>query len=216
MFKSSFRQLSTHCISQLERFKNCRNYSFFCTFWHLRNLYSGATHHANYGERSSNHHFRHCAHCVYHIYSVLKIIEITFFFCTFWLYEISTPVMRTMVTMGNVAQIIIYDVEHTLYITFRAFWKLSKLQFVLNHLALRNFYSGHAHHANYCERCSNHHFRHCAHFVYHIYSVLELFKIAVGFAHFGFYEISTPVMPTTLRMGNIVSKNHFRRCAHCV
>ena len=66
-FKSSFPKLSTHCISHLERFESYRNYSLFCTFWHLRNLYSGATHHANYGERSSNHHFRHWSHSVYQI-----------------------------------------------------------------------------------------------------------------------------------------------------
>ena len=52
---------------------------------------------------------------------------------------------------------------------------------------LRNFYSDDAHHGNYCERCSNHDIPHCAHWVYHIYPVLKIFKIAVGFAHFGFY-----------------------------
>ena len=81
---------------------------------------------------------------------------------------------------------------------------------------LRNFYSGDAHHANYCECCANHHFRHYAHCVYHIYSVLKVFKIAVGCAHFGFYEISSQVMPTTLRMEKIIIKDHFRHCAHCV
>ena len=44
----------------------------------------------------------------------------------------------------------------------------------------------------------------CAHCVYQIYSVLKSFEIAVCFAHFGFYKISTPVMPTTLSMANIV------------
>ena len=112
--------------------------------------------------------------------------------------------MHTMLTTVNIVQIIISDIAHTVYIRLRAFLNFSKLLFVLNHLALRNFNSGHAHHTNYCERCSNHHFRHCAHFVYHIYSVLELFKIAVGFAHFGFYEVSTPIMGTMVTMVNVV------------
>ena len=67
----------------------------------------------------------------------------------------------------------------------------------------RNFYSGDAPHANYGERCSNHHFPHCAHCVYQIYSVLKSSEIAVCFANFAFYKISTPVMPTTLSVANI-------------
>ena len=39
--------------------------------------------HANYGERCSNHHFRHCAHGVYHIYSVLKLFEFAVCFAHF-------------------------------------------------------------------------------------------------------------------------------------
>ena len=69
---------------------------------------------------------------------------------------------------------------------------------------LRNFYFGDAPHANYGERCSNHHFPHSAQCVYQIYSVLKSFEIAVSFAHFVFYKISTPVMPTTLCVANIV------------
>ena len=50
----------------------------------------------------------------------------------------------------------------------------------------------------------NHHFQHCAHSVYQIYRVLKLFEIAVCFAHFGFYEISTPVMGSMETVVNIV------------
>ena len=59
---------------------------------------------------------------------------------------------------------------------------------------IRNIYSGDAHDANYCKHSLNHHFQYWTHSVYQIYSVLRLFKIAVCFAHFGFYQISTLVM----------------------
>ena len=59
---------------------------------------------------------------------------------------------------------------------------------------LRNFYCGDAHHANYGKHSLNHHLQHCAHSVYQIYSVFKLFEITVCFTHFGFYEISTPVV----------------------
>ena len=34
--------------------------------------------------------------------------------------------------------------------------------------------------------------------------IFKLFEIAVCFAHFGFYEICTPLILTTLTMANIV------------
>ena len=198
LFKSSFPKLSAHCISYLECFENYRNYSLFCTFWHLRNLYSGVSHLANYGERSSNHHFRHCAHCVYHdvahtVYNgftsfwnfsklqfVFHILPFTKFLlrwcapwklrrtlfkssfptlitlclwhlkcfetfrncclvCTFWLYEISTTVMRTLLTMVNVVQNILSNIAHTVYITFTVFCNISKLLFVLHILDFTKF-----------------------------------------------------------------------------
>ena len=40
--------------------------------------------------------------------------------------------------------------------------------------------------------------------VYDIYSFLELFQIAVCFAHLGSYDISTPVMRTMQTMPNII------------
>ena len=51
----------------------------------------------------------------------MKLFEIAVCFAHFGFYEVSTPMMGTMVTMVNVVQIIISDVEHTLYITFIAF-----------------------------------------------------------------------------------------------
>ena len=68
---------------------------------------------------------------------------------------------------------------------------------------LRNLNSADSHHAYYGEHCSNHHFRHCAQCVSEIYSVLKLFEIAVCFAHFGIFEISTPVRRIMLTIENI-------------
>ena len=117
--------------------------------------------------------------------------------------------MRTMLTMLNVVQIIISDIAHTVYITFTVFWNFSKLLFVLHILVSRSFYSEDAHHGNYGERCSNHNFRRWAQNAYHIYSVLKIIEITVCFAHFGFYEISTPVTRTMLTMVNVVQIHTF-------
>ena len=96
----------------------------------------------------------------------------------------------------------------------------------------RNFYSGDAHHAIYGKHSLNHHFRHGAHSVYKIYSVFKilefakhslnhhfrhgaqsvykiysvfkLLEFAVCFAHFDFFEISTPVMRIMQNMTTIV------------
>ena len=170
-------------------FWNFAKLQFFLLFWLLRYFYSGDAHRANYGECCSNHHFRHCSHCVKHPYSVLKLSEIAVCFAHFGFYGISTPVMRTMQNMVNGVQIIISDMAHTLYITFKAFWNFSKLLFVFHNLVFTKFLES---------------FRHCAHFVYHIWSVLKLFKMAVFFAQFGFYEISTPVMRTVLTIVTVV------------
>ena len=53
-------------------------------------------------------------------------------------------------------------------------------------LLLWNFCSGDAHHANYGKHTLNPHFQHSANCVYQIYSVLNLFEIAVRFAHLAF------------------------------
>ena len=69
---------------------------------------------------------------------------------------------------------------------------------------LRNFNSADSHHAYYGEHCSNHHFRHCAQCVYEIYSVFKVFEIAICFAHFGFFEIWTPLILTMLAKVNVL------------
>ena len=139
LFKSSFPTLLTLCKTPLQCFETFRNCCLFCTFWVLRNFYSGDAHHAKYGERCSNHHFRHCTNFAYHIYGILKLLEIAVCFAQFGFYEISTPVMRTVLTMVNFVQIIISDIAHSLYITLTAFLKFSKLLFVLHNLAFTKF-----------------------------------------------------------------------------
>ena len=102
LFKSSFQTLRTVCIWHLQCFENFRNCCLFCTFWRIRNFYSGEAHHANYGKHSLNHHFQHCAQCIYETYSVFKVFQIAISFAHFSFYEISTPVMRHMPTMANI------------------------------------------------------------------------------------------------------------------
>ena len=120
-------------------FANFPKFQFVSTYWLLRNFYSGDAHHANYGERCSNHHFRYCANCVYKIYNVLKLFEIAACFGTFGFFEISTPVMRTMLTMPNKVYIIIFNIPQTVYIRYTTFWNVSKLLFVLHILAFTKF-----------------------------------------------------------------------------
>ena len=194
----------TLCLSNLKCFETFRNCCLFCTFSLLRSFYSDDAHHGNYGERCSNLHLRSWAHIVYQIYSVLKIIEITGYFAHFGFYEISTPVTRTMVTMVHVVQIITSDFAHTVYIGFEPFETFRNCNLFCTFWLLGNLYCGDEHYANYGLPSSNHHFRHCAHCSYHIYSVLKLFGIAVCFAHFAFYEVSTPMMRTMLTMLNVV------------
>ena len=86
--------------------------------------------------------------------SVSKLLEIAVCFAHFDFFEITTPVMRSMLAIANVV--------------------------------------------------TTHHFRHGAHSVYRIYSVSKLLEIAVCFAHFDFFEITTPVMRIMLAITNIV------------
>ena len=64
LFKSSFPTLDTLCRLDLQCFPTFRNCCLFCTFWLLRNFYSGDGPHGNCGEPCSSHHFRHWTHCV--------------------------------------------------------------------------------------------------------------------------------------------------------
>ena len=67
-----------------------------------RNFYSPDPHHANHGKYSLNDHFWHGAHSVYNIYTVFKLFEIAVCSAHFDFFEISTPVMRIMLTMANI------------------------------------------------------------------------------------------------------------------
>ena len=81
-----------------------------------------------------NHHFRQGTHSVYGIYSVLKLFEISVCSAPFDFFEITTPVMRIILTMSHIVQIIISDMAHTVYIRLAVFWNFSKLLFVLHAL----------------------------------------------------------------------------------
>ena len=109
-------------------------------------------------------------------------------------YELSTVVMRIMLTMANIVLFIISNIAHTVYIRFKAFWNFSKLQFVFTFWVLRKFCCGDAHHAIFGKHSLNHHLQHWAHSVYQIESASKLLEIRVCFTHFCFYEISTPVV----------------------
>ena len=93
--------MRTLCIWHLQYFQSFRNGCLFCTYWLIRNLNCAHSHPASYGERCSNHHFRHCAQCVSEIYSVLKLFEIAVCFAHFGIFEVSTAVRRIMLTIPN-------------------------------------------------------------------------------------------------------------------
>ena len=83
-------------------FSNIPNLQFLLHILTFRYFYSGDAYHANYGNHSLNHHFRHAAHSVYEIYSVFKLFEFAVCFAHFDFFEISTLVMRIMLTMANI------------------------------------------------------------------------------------------------------------------
>ena len=170
----------------------------------LRNFYSPDAHHANHGKQRVNHHFRHGADSVYKKYSDFKLFEIAVCFAHFDFFEISTLVMRMMLTMANIVFIIISDIAHTVYIRFTLFSNFSKLQFVLHVLTFSKFLFRWRASCYHGKHSLNHHFWHGTHSVYTIYSDFKLFEIAVSFAHFDLFEISTPVMRIMLTMANIV------------
>ena len=112
--------------------------------------------------------------------------------------------MRTMLTIANNVKIIISDIGHNVYEIYSVFRPFDIAGFFYTFWLFRNFYSGDAHHANYVKQNLHQDFQHSVNCVYQIYSVLKLFEIAICFAHFGFDEISTPVMRTMLTMVNVV------------
>ena len=102
LFKSSFPTLDTLCRLDLQCFQTFGNCCLFCAFWLIRNIYSGDARDGNYCKHSLNHHFQHWTHSVYQIYSVLKLFKIAVSFPPFGWFEISTPVMRVMLTIANI------------------------------------------------------------------------------------------------------------------
>ena len=203
LFKSSFPTLGTRCVLHLHCFQTYRNCSLLCKFGIFRNFYSGDAQEANHGKHGLNHHFEHCAHRVYQIYSVLKLFEIAVSFANYWLSEISTPLIRTMLPILYVVQIIISDIEHTYYI-YSVLKLFENFSLFCAFCILRNFYSADAHHPNYGTHSLNNHFQHSGHCVYEIFSIFIVFEIAVCFAHVGSYQFSTPLIRTMLTMVNVV------------
>ena len=120
-------------------FQSFRNCCLFCTFWLIRNFYSGEAHHVNYRKHSLNDHFQHCAHCVYDIYRICKFFEMAVCFAHIGLFEIWTALILTMLAMVNVVQIIISGIAHSVYLRLTVFWNFSKLLFVLHILAYSKF-----------------------------------------------------------------------------
>ena len=102
LFKSSFPTLDTLCRLDLQCFQTFRNCCLFCKFWRIRSIYSGDAHDANYCKHSFNNHFQYWTQSVYQIYSVFKLFENAVFSAPRGFYEISTVVMRIMLTMANI------------------------------------------------------------------------------------------------------------------
>ena len=138
LFNSSFPTLRTVCIWDLQCFQSFRNCCLFCTFWLIRNFYSGHEQHVNYGKHSLNDHYQHWPHCAYDIYSIFKVFEMAVSFAYIGVFEIWTALILTMLGMVNV-QIIISDIAHSVYLRFTVFWNFSKLLFVLHILAYSKF-----------------------------------------------------------------------------
>ena len=79
--------MRTLSIGDLQCFQTFRSSCLFCTFWLIRNFYSGEAHHPNYSKHSLNHHFQYFAHCVYEIYIIFKLFEIAVCCAHFWFFR---------------------------------------------------------------------------------------------------------------------------------
>ena len=192
------------CISDLQCFQTFRSRSLVCIFWTLQNFYSCDAHHGNYAKHNLYQHFRHSVNCVYQIYSVLKLFEIAICFAHFGFYEISTPVMRIMLTMQNVVYIIISNIPPTVYIRYTAFWNFSKLLFVLHFLAVTKFLH------RWCAPCSQwqRYFKSSFPTLRKLciwdFQRFQIVRNCSSFPDFEFYEIFTAVMCTMLIIVNFV------------
>ena len=186
------------CIWDLQCFQSYPNCNLFCTFFLLRNFCSGDAPHGNDGKHCLTHHFQHCAHSVYEICSIFKVFEIAVCFAHFAFFEIWTPLWQTLFksSFPTLSTQCISDLQY--FETFRNCCLFCTVWLI------RNLNCADSHHNSYGERCSNHHFQHCAQCVYEIYSVFKVFEIPVCFAHFGLFEILTPVRGIMLTIANIV------------
>ena len=73
------------------------------------------------------------AHTVYIRFKVFwTFSKLLFVLLILTFFEITTPVMRIILTMANIVQISISDMAHTVYIGFTVFSNFSILQFVLH------------------------------------------------------------------------------------
>ena len=140
--------MRTLCIWDLQCFQSFRNCCLFCTFWLIRNFYSGHEQHVNYGKHSLNDHYQHCAHCAetFTVFSKCRsdLQDIQSFrnsclFCTSCFLDIWTPLILTMLAMVNVVQINISNIAQSVYMRFTLSLKFAKLPFVLNILAYSKF-----------------------------------------------------------------------------
>ena len=96
------RIIRKQCMYDWQRFEIFRKCSLFCTFWLFRNFYFSDAHHANHNKYSLNDHFWNGANSVYMIYSDFKLFETAVCFAHFDFFEISTLVMRIMLTITNI------------------------------------------------------------------------------------------------------------------
>ena len=153
-------------ISDFKNFTNFPNFNSFCTFFLLRNFYSGDAPHANYGKHRLNHHFQH-SHTVHMTFTVFRKFSKLLFVLHilayskfelrwFWPYQLSWTLFNS--SFPTLRTVCIWDLpcfkSFRNFCLFCTFW------------LIRNFYSGAAHHANYRKQSINHHFQHCAHSVY--------------------------------------------------
>ena len=211
----------TLCISDLQRFETFRNCFLFCTFWlftkFLLRWYAPCQLLPN---NSLDHHFRYCAQCIWELKCFHSFSNIAVCFTHFGFYEISTPVMRTMLTMVNVVQIShFWQCAKAVYIRFTVFSNFSKLQFVLHILAFTKFL------LPWCAPCSLCQIK----FYIIIFNIpqtvyirydnrFETFRNCCLFCNIlAFMKFHAPVVRHPFQLlCKLCLNNHFQHCPHCV
>ena len=197
--------MRTQHISDFKLFTSFPNCNLFCTFFLLRNFYFGYAHHANNGEHCSSPHFRYCTHSVDEIYQCFHTFRNCCLFSTFGLIRNFYSGGAPQANYGKHS--LNHHSQHCAHCVYDIYsiLKVFEIAVYFAHIGLiGNFYSGDEQHVNYDKHSLNHHFQNCAHYVYEIYSVFELVEIAVCFAHFGFFEIWTPLILAMVAMVNVV------------